>query len=302
MYQSDTSFQGQQDNRTNTDTSRHIAVLHGFSVFSMMIALALLTVTAWHDDTQPRRTVLVTGGARGIGVACCKAFAANGDRVIVHYRSDPHQADAVCQSLPGSGHICLQSALDEPGAPEKLMAAALAECHGKLDCLVVNHGIYEETPVETTSAAEWSASFERVLRTNLAAPAELAFAYGTAAREQGKGGAIVFVSSRGAYRGEPLAAAYGASKAGLNSLTGSLAQAFGPHGVRVAAVAPGFIATKMAAPVLASDRGDAIRHQSPWGRVGSPEEVASAVLHLASEGGAWSTGAVLDCNGASYLH
>ena len=99
-----------------------------------------------------------------------------------------------------------------------------------------------------------------------------------------------------------LAPAYGVSKAGLNSLTGSLAQAFGPSGIRVAAVAPGFIITAMAAPVLAGERGDGIRQQSPMNRVGEPEEVAAAVHFLASEEGQWSSGAVLDCNGASYLH
>lgn len=268
----------------------------------MILILALVASVA----AERRRTVLVTGGARGIGAACCQKFAANGDRVIVHYRRDAAQAELLRASLPNQagadGHICLHSALDEAGAPEALINAALAACDNQLDCVVINHGIYQEYPVETTTANEWSESFARILRTNLAAPAELAFAFGSAVRARGGGGSIVFVSSRGAFRGEPLAAAYGASKAGINSLTGSLAQAFGPHGIRVSAVAPGFIETEMAAAVLASDRGDGIRNQSPWGRVGTPAEVAAAVLHLASEEGSWSTGAVLDCNGASYLH
>ena len=139
-----------------------------------------------------------------------------------------------------------------------------------------------------------------MLRANLVAPAELAHAYAQAARERGGGGAVVFVSSRGAFRGEPLAAAYGASKAGLNSLTGSLAQALGSDGIRVAAVAPGFVATEMATPVLASERGEAIKQQSPFGRVGDPQEVAATVHFLGSKEGAWCTGAVVDCNGASY--
>ena len=100
----------------------------------------------------------------------------------------------------------------------------------------------------------------------------------------------------------PLAPAYGASKAGLHALTGSLAQALGPHRIRVAAVAPGFVATDMAAPVLSGPRGDGIRAQSPWQRVGTPGEVAEASYFLSTEGATWSSGAVLDCNGASYLH
>lgn len=270
-----------------------------------LLACASLATTAAAAATP--RTVLITGAAKGIGAATAQKFAGQGHRVILHYRSNQAEADAVCQSLSpcdDAAHVCLQATLDEPGAPEALIKAALEVCDGKLDVLVCNHGLYEETPVETASATEWSQSFARVLRTNLAAPAELAFAFGSAARARGdhSGAAIVFVSSRGAYRGEPLAPAYGASKAGINALTGSLAQSFGPYGIRVSAVAPGFIATAMAEGVLASPRGEGIRNQSPWGRVGEPCEVANAVYYLASEDATWSTGAILDCNGASYLH
>ena len=255
--------------------------------------------------TPPPRTVLVTGAARGIGAAIAAEFAANGDRVVLACRSDLAAAEAVRASLPPSAageHLCLQADLAAPGAPAALVDAAIEACGGRLDVLIVNHGVYVETPFGESSAAEFGESFERLLRINLAAPAELSFAFATAAKRSGHGGAVVLVSSRGATRGEPLAPAYGASKAGLNSLTGSLAQAYAPHGIRVAAVAPGFIATDMAKEVLASDRGDGIRAQSPFGRVGEPAEVAAAVHFLASEAGAWSAGAVLDCNGASYLH
>ena len=120
--------------------------------------------------------------------------------------------------------------------------------------------------------------------------------------KRGVGGAIVFIGSRGGLRGEPLAPAYGASKAALHALAGSLAQALGPHRIRVAAVAPGFVATDMAAPVLSGPRGDGIRAQSPWQRVGKPEEVAEASYFLSTASATWSSGAVLDVNGASYLH
>lgn len=197
--------------------------------------------------------------------------------------------------------MCLQAELGPVGTASGLLNAALAKC-GVLDVVVINHAIYEETPFEETSAEQWVTSFERVLRVNLAAPAELAHAAGKHMISRGVGGAIVFVSSRGAMRGEPLAPAYGASKAGINSLTGSLAQALGPHRIRVCAVTPGFICTEMAAKVLEGPRGDGIRAQSPWGRVGEPLEVAEAVFFLASPAAVWNTGCVLDCNGASYLH
>jgi NAD(P)-dependent dehydrogenase (short-subunit alcohol dehydrogenase family) len=117
----------------------------------------------------------------------------------------------------------------------------------------------------------------------------------------GRGGRIVNVSSRGAFRGEPDHPAYGASKAGLNAMGQSLAQALAPHGISVATVAPGFVETDMAAEFLDGPRGDAIRAQSPWGRVARPEEVAAAVLFLASPEAEFVSGAILDLNGASYL-
>lgn len=303
---------------------------------SLGLVLGLRAISSAAEQQQ--RTVLVTGAARGIGAAIANKFAHSGARVILHFRSDPDAAEQVRRSLPAasdSDHVCLQQDLQPAGASDALIEAAIAAC-GRVDVLVCNHAIYEETPVTTSNAAEWSASFERVLRTNLAAPAELSFAFASHARDRGGGGAIIFVSSRGAYRGEPLAAAYGASKAGINSLTGSwahrdeptrtppqpsrlrraisheasridsharrLAQALGSEGVRVAAVAPGFVATDMASAVLASDRGDDIRRQSPFERVGDVDEVAAAVHFLASDGATWCTGAVLDCNGASYTH
>ena len=122
------------------------------------------------------RNVLVTGAARGIGAAISKRFAADGDRVLLHYRSDAGAAEAVRASLPDGEHLCLHADLSETGAADALLADAVAAA-GRVDVLVVNHGIYEETPVETTSAQAWRESFERVLRVNLAAPAALAFAF-----------------------------------------------------------------------------------------------------------------------------
>ena len=252
---------------------------------------------------MPPKTVLITGAARGIGLACAQKFAASGYSVCIHFNTSAKEAEAAAATLAGPGkHCTVQADLSERKAPAKLLHDAVLKFGGRVDVVVANHGIYEETPFMTTSTEQWASSFERLLRINLAAPAELAHAAASHMEADGIGGAIVFVSSRGALRGEPLAPAYGASKSGLNSLTGSLAQAFGPSGIRVAAVAPGFINTAMAAPVLAGERGDGIRQQSPMNRVGEPEEVAAAVHFLASEEGQWSSGAVLDCNGASYLH
>jgi NAD(P)-dependent dehydrogenase (short-subunit alcohol dehydrogenase family) len=111
----------------------------------------------------------------------------------------------------------------------------------------------------------------------------------------------VNVGSRGAYRGEPTHPAYGAAKAGLHAFGQSLAVALAPHGITVASVAPGYVATDMTVEELATPAGDVIRAQSPFNRVAAPEEIAAAVVYLASPEAAWSSGAVLDLNGASYL-
>ncbi len=139
-----------------------------------------------------------------------------------------------------------------------------------------------------------------VLDTNLIGPANLSYLAARHMIEQG-GGRIVNVSSRGAFRGEPEGPAYGASKAGLNAMSQSLAKRLAPHNIFVGVVAPGFVDTDMAARYLDTPRGDEIRAQSPLGRVAKPEEVALAVMFLAAEGAEFTTGAILDVNGASYL-
>jgi 3-oxoacyl-[acyl-carrier protein] reductase len=117
----------------------------------------------------------------------------------------------------------------------------------------------------------------------------------------GGGGRVVNVSSRGAFRGEPDQPAYGASKAALIAFGQSLARSLGPRGIAVTTVAPGWTETDMAADSLSGPRGDAIRAESPLGRVATPEDVAGAVLYLASAGAEMASGSVLDLNGASYL-
>jgi 3-oxoacyl-[acyl-carrier protein] reductase len=115
------------------------------------------------------------------------------------------------------------------------------------------------------------------------------------------GGRIVNVSSRGAFRGEPGQPAYGASKAGLIAFGQSLARALAPYGIAVTAVAPGYVETDMTTEQLRGGPGDRIRAESPFGRVAEPEEIAAAVLYLASPEAEWASGTVVDLNGASYL-
>ncbi|MDX1632151.1 MAG: SDR family oxidoreductase [Thermoanaerobaculia bacterium] len=245
------------------------------------------------------QNVLVTGASRGIGRAAAEAFAEAGARVAVHYGKSRSRAEELVGGLPGEGHYAVAADLGDTVSVEAL-AEGVVERFGRLHVLVNNAGIYEQHPPTEVSFDEWKEVWERTLTVNLLGPAHLSFLLGLQMAEQG-GGRIVNVSSRGAFRGEPEAPAYGASKAGLNALGQSLARALAPHGVSVCTVAPGWVATDMARPHLQGPEGEAIRTQSPLGRVASPREIARAILFLAEPGNEYLTGCILDANGASYL-
>lgn len=245
------------------------------------------------------RRILVTGASRGIGRAVAHVFAESGDRVAVHYGSAGDLAQQVADRLPGDGHVVVGADLAD-AEQVRAMVDAAADRLGGLDVLVNNAGVFVAHPPLSTSYEQWQGTWAQTLSTNLVGAANATFCAIPHLREAG-GGAIVNVTSRGAFRGEPDTPAYGASKAGLNAFTQSMAIALAPLDIRVAAVAPGFVETEMARDVLDGPAGDAVRAQSPYGRVARPEEVASAVLWLASEGARFSTGTIIDVNGASYL-
>lgn len=243
------------------------------------------------------RRVLVTGGSRGIGRAIVRAFAAGGDRVAIHHRDSAVLAEKLRAELPGGPHHAVGADIADPEAVRSMVDAAAAELGG-LDVLVNNAGVFTPHPVLTTSYGQWQREWQRTLGTNLLGAAN---AIWCAVRHMKPGGRIVNVSSRGAFRGEPDSPAYGASKAGLNALGQSLAIALAPHGIAVATVAPGFVETDMTNEHLKAPRGEAIRAQSPFNRVARPDEIAAAVVWLASPEAEWASGSILDLNGASYL-
>jgi NAD(P)-dependent dehydrogenase (short-subunit alcohol dehydrogenase family) len=246
------------------------------------------------------KTVLVTGASRGIGRAIAHAFAADGAKVAVHYNRNRAAAEEALQSLPGGPHAIFACDVSDPGESKSLVDD-VTEKLGPVDVLVNNAGIYEpHAGIAQLDYEEWLSNWSSTIGINLLGPANLMF---WAAKQMvGRGGGrIVNVSSRGAFRGEPDAPAYGASKAGLNSMSQSMAQALAPSGVYVTVVAPGWVETDMTRKTLAGPKGDSIRDQSPMRRAASPEEIAKAVIFLASEGTEYMTGAIVDANGASYL-
>lgn len=239
------------------------------------------------------RRVLVTGGSRGIGAAVAAAFATAGDRVAVHSRS------GLLPDLPGSGHVAVAGDVADPGQVARFVGEA-ADALGGLDVVVNNAGVFDELDPLTSSYEQWQQHWRTTIGVDLLGPAWVvhqALPHLLAS----PAGRVVNVGSRGASRGEPTAVAYASAKAGLTAMGQSLAVALAPHGIAVGSVLPGFVDTDMATTVLTGPRGDAVRAQSAAGRVGRPEEVAAAVLFLASADAGWSTGAVLDVNGASYL-
>lgn len=243
--------------------------------------------------------VLVTGASRGIGRAIALRFAQHGATVAVHCHTNRIAAEETCALLPGTGHIVLEADMADAEAVSQLVDDAVKGL-GRLDVLVNNAGIYEVHRLTEVTYASWQAAWRRTLEVNLIGAANATFCAAQHMITRG-GGRIVNVSSRGASRGEPDYPAYGASKAGLNSLGQSLAQALAPHGVYVMTVAPGFVETDMTASLLQGESGQGIRDQSPLGRAGEPDEVAYVVAFLASAGAEYSTGTIVDVNGASYL-
>jgi NAD(P)-dependent dehydrogenase (short-subunit alcohol dehydrogenase family) len=239
----------------------------------------------------------VTGGSRGIGAATCRAFADLGDTVAIHCSSSRDRAEALLESLPGTGHVVVQADLRDADAVQAMVSAA-AEALGGIDVLVNNAGIFTSHPIDEVSYEEWQRAWADTLGVNLIGAANVTWC---ALRHMPTDGSarIINVGSRGAVRGEPDSPAYGASKAAIVAFGQSLARALGSSGVAVTTVAPGWVDTEMAAASLSGDRRATRSAESPLNRVGTPEEIAAAVVYLASA--QWASGTVLDLNGASYL-
>jgi len=228
--------------------------------------------------------ILLTGASRGIGAAALGLLRASG-------------ADVVGQSTGGD----VPADFSDPAAPGELWARALDLLDGRIDVLVNNAGVFEANPVDG-SDADWAANWDRTMRINLTASADLCRLAVRHWTDRGTGGRIVNVASRAAYRGDsPAHWHYAASKAGMVAMTKSIARAYARAGILAFAICPGFTMTGMAEDYLESRGGDALLADIPLGRVAMPAEVAETIRWLAVDAPASMTGAVLDVNGASYV-
>jgi 3-oxoacyl-[acyl-carrier protein] reductase len=243
------------------------------------------------------KRLLVTGGSRGIGRACCELAARVGARVAIGYRFERAAAEAVVKSIRDSGGEahCVAAELSERGEAEMLVDDA-AERFGGLDIVINNHGIWKGAPLEEMSDGEWS----EMLAINLTGAFHVLRAAVPHLRQSG-GGSIVNLSSTAGQRGEAGHSHYAATKGAIISMTKSLAVELAPYGIRTNAVAPGWVETDMSREALEGVDGEKILASIPIGRAATAEEVAHAVLFLASPLATAINGEVLNVNGGSVL-
>ena len=232
------------------------------------------------SDASPR-TVLITGGSKGIGLGCARAFAAAGHRVAVTSSSTP---------VDEAGLLTVKCDVTDPEQVEAAVTQVEDQL-GPVEVLVANAGITRDGLLVRMSEDD----FDAVLSTNLTATWRMAKRV-LPKMMKARWGRLIVVSSVGAYIGAPGQANYAASKAGLIGLARSIAREYGPRGITANVVAPGPIATDML-DAMPEDKREALAAQAPVGRVGTVEEVAAAVTFLASDPAAYITGAVIPVDG-----
>jgi NAD(P)-dependent dehydrogenase (short-subunit alcohol dehydrogenase family) len=246
------------------------------------------------------KNVLITGGSRGIGRACAKLFSGLNANVVITYKSNVTEGERTFNMLNSKmNHSIYQLDIANPEKIEDF-AVDVIEKYKNIDVLVNNAGVFVEHKIAEVSYAEWQQAWTETINTNLSGVSNLTYFIARQMINNG-GGKIVNVSSRGAFRGEPDHPAYGASKAGLNAMSQSLAVALAPYNITVGVIAPGFVETDMTEDFLKSEAGDTVKKQSPFNRVASPEEVARVITVFAAEGFEFMSGGIVDLNGASYL-
>jgi len=229
--------------------------------------------------------LLVTGASRGIGASIVAAL--KGHRVVGH------------SSAGGDGRLAAD--LADPQAAAALWWEAMGALDGRIDVLINNAGIFEAAPVGDGDS-EWEAHWERTLRINLRAAADLCRLAVLHFRTRGGGGRIVNVASRAGYRGDsPDHWHYAASKGGMIAMTKTIARGYADEGIYAFTVCPGFTVTGMVDDYLASRGGIAALGDLPIGRPATTDEVAETVRWLAVDAPASATGAVIDVNGASFV-
>jgi len=240
------------------------------------------------------KVALVTGASKGIGAAIAAHLAAEGASVVVNYAKSKEGADRVVAGITGKGGkaVAVQADMARESDVQRLFAET-KKTFGKLDILVNNAGIYEFSPIEGVTGANFHKQFDlNVLG--------LLFASREAAREFGsQGGSIINISSIAGIAPPPNGSVYSATKAAVDAVTKSLAQELGPRNIRVNSINPGMVETEgfHAAGIPASGFEKQLLARTPLGRVGQPDDIAPVAVFFASQDSAWITGETLTVGG-----
>lgn len=246
------------------------------------------------------QVAVISGGSRGIGAASVKLLAECGASVVFGYRRASGAAAEVIRSSPGASErvVAVRSDVSKMSGARKLIGTAIAR-FGRIDILVANAGIWpaERSPIEKMSEREW----DTMMAVNLKGVYTV-IRHAVPHMIARQSGCIIVVSSTAGQRGETFHTHYGASKGGLISLVKGLATELAPHHIRVNCVAPGWVDTDMARPVLAQpSEARKINRGIPLRRVAQAEEVAMPILFLASEMASYITGEIVNVNGGNVL-
>jgi 3-oxoacyl-[acyl-carrier protein] reductase len=240
------------------------------------------------------KIAVVTGASKGIGAAIAEHMAAAGASVVVNYAGSKAGADAVVKRIAQKEGkaVAVQADVSKPEDVQRLFAET-KKAFGKLDILVNNAGIYEFAPLESITLEHFHKQFNLNVLGLLLVTQEAVKHFGPA------GGSIVNISSVVATQAPPNGSVYSATKAAVNAITQSLAKELAPRKIRVNAINPGMVETEgvHAAGIAESDFRKQIEAQTPLGRIGQPQDIAPAVVFLASPDSAWTTGETLYISG-----
>jgi 3-oxoacyl-[acyl-carrier protein] reductase len=243
------------------------------------------------------KSALVTGGARGIGRAVCLMLARAGASVAVNYRVESPSANLLVDEIEAAGGeaFALSADVSKRVDAEMLVDETVAR-FGGIDILVNNAGIWRSSPIEEMSDAEW----EEMIAVNQTGTFNCIRA-AVPPMKEARSGRIINISSTAGQRGEPFSSHYAATKGAVISLTKSIAAELAPFGILVNCVAPGWVVTDMTRDDLLGARRESILQTIPLSRAGTADEIAGAVLFLASELSTFVTGEVLNVNGGAVL-
>ncbi|MGA1299298.1 MAG: SDR family NAD(P)-dependent oxidoreductase, partial [Ilumatobacteraceae bacterium] len=226
------------------------------------------------------KIAVVTGSSRGIGRGTAIALGELGATVYVTGRttgSGDLSIDTTVKMVEDAGGkgVAVQVDHGDDAQIAGLFDRVRADV-GRIDVLVNNAGVFFSHPVDETSYEEWQRAWEETIAVNLTGPANVTWC---AVRHMGRGGRVINIGSRGAFRGAPHSPAYGATKAGIAAFGQSLAKYLGSRGIAVTTIAPGFVDTEMATEAMEGEGGEIRRAESPFGRIATAEEIAAAVVY-----------------------